>query len=165
MSGSPLRCARGFLRERGEAGAGEPTPAAAGFGQDPSLICRNCTETYPRGYAPGGEQAYAYSMNAAPSHTPEKHEPPGSWRSCVLGANVARLRRRAKINKKTFCLMVGIGRPFLNRIESGRANPRLSVLESLAEALETTPQDLLTPPFEPFARPADAVRPDGGIPR
>ena len=44
-------------------------------------------------------------MNAAPSHTPEKHEPPGSWRSCVLGANVARLRRRAKINKKTFCLM------------------------------------------------------------
>ena len=104
-------------------------------------------------------------MDAAPSHTPEKHEPLGSWRSCVLGANVARLRKRAKINKKTFCLMVGIGRPFLNRIESGQANPRLSVLESLAEALETTPQDLLTPPFEPFARPADAVRPDGGIPR
>ena len=104
-------------------------------------------------------------MSASPSHTPEKHEPPGSWRACVLGANVARLRRRAKINKKTFCLMVGIGRPFLNRIENGQANPRLSVLESLAEALETTPQDLLTPPFEPFARPADAVRPDGGIPR
>lgn len=72
-------------------------------------------------------------------------------RSCVLGANVARLRKRAKINKKTFCLMVGIGRPFLNRIENGQANPRLSVLESLAEALETTPQDLLTPPFEPLS--------------
>ncbi len=98
-------------------------------------------------------------MSASPSHTPEKHEPPGSWRACVLGANVARLRKRTKINKKTFCLMVGIGRPILDRIESGRADPRLSVLESLAEALETTPQDLLTPPFEPFARP------DGGAPR
>ncbi len=104
-------------------------------------------------------------MSASPSHTPEKHEPPGSWRACVLGANVARLRKRTKINKKTFCLMVGIGRPFLDRIESGRADPRLSVLESLAEALETTPQDLLTPPFEPFARPGGAARPDGGAPR
>ncbi len=68
-------------------------------------------------------------------------------RSRVLGLNVARLRKRAGINKKTFCLMVGIGRPFLNRIEKGEANPRLSVIEDLAEALETTPQDLLTPPF------------------
>ena len=99
-------------------------------------------------------------MDASPSHTPEKHEPPGSWRSCVLGANVARLRRRAKISKKTFCLMVGIGRPFLDRIENGRADPRLSVLESLAEALETTPQDLLTPPVRAF-RPSGRRRAPG----
>ena len=67
--------------------------------------------------------------------------------SRFLGANVARLRKCAKIDKKTFCLMVGIGRPFLDRIEKGEADPRLSVIESLADALETTPQDLLAPPL------------------
>ena len=32
----------------------------------------------------------------------------------VFAANVQRLRKQAKINKKRFALMVGIGRPFLN---------------------------------------------------
>ncbi len=80
-------------------------------------------------------------------NTLENSTSSGQLRSRVLGMNVMRLRKRAKINKKTFCLMVGIGRPFLNRIEKGEANPRLSVIEDLAAALETTPQDLLTPPF------------------
>lgn len=63
----------------------------------------------------------------------------------TLGENVSALRRKAKINKKMFALMIGISRPFLNRIEKGEANPRLSLIRELAEALETTPQDLLTP--------------------
>lgn len=63
----------------------------------------------------------------------------------TLGENVARLRGQAKINKKTFALMIGVGRPFLDRVESGQADARLSVIRRLAEALETTPQDLLTP--------------------
>ena len=67
--------------------------------------------------------------------------------SRVLGANVERLRKRAKISKKTFCLMVGNRYTYRDRIERGEANPRLSVIESLADALETTPQDLLSLPL------------------
>lgn len=55
------------------------------------------------------------------------------------------LRKSAGITKSTLSLMVGIGRPFLNKIESGTANPRLEVIERLASALDTTPQDLITP--------------------
>lgn len=83
----------------------------------------------------------------------EEPESPESLRSYMLGTNVFLLRRRAKLTKTKLCLMVGIGRPFLDRIERGDANPRLSIIVKLAEALDTTPQNLLTPPFEPFRRP------------
>ena len=69
--------------------------------------------------------------------------------SVILGRNVTRLRKQAKITKQKFALMVGVGRPFLNRIENGIADPRLSVILRLADALETTPQELLTNPGEP----------------
>lgn len=62
----------------------------------------------------------------------------------ILAANVKRLRKKEGINKKTFALMLGIGRPFLNKIESGVADVRLSVIVKMADTLRTTPQDLLT---------------------
>ena len=61
----------------------------------------------------------------------------------ILAENVKRLRKQANINTKRFALMVEIGRPFLNKIENGTANPRLSVIVKMADALETTPGDLL----------------------
>lgn len=61
----------------------------------------------------------------------------------ILAENVKRLRKEANINKKRFALMVGIGRPFLNKIEAGTADPRLSVIVKMADALETTPGELL----------------------
>ncbi|OUO90573.1 hypothetical protein B5F40_06345 [Gordonibacter sp. An230] len=64
----------------------------------------------------------------------------------VFAANVQRLRKQAKINKKRFALMVGIGRPFLDKIEDGTANPRLDVMVRIADALDTTPQELLNSP-------------------
>ena len=67
----------------------------------------------------------------------------------TLGRNVKRLRERGRINKTCFAAMVGIGRPQLNKIEKGTANVRLSMVEELADALETTPQELLTNPGEP----------------
>lgn len=39
--------------------------------------------------------------------------------------------------------MIGIGRPFLDKIESGEADPRLSIIVRIADALETTPEELL----------------------
>lgn len=61
----------------------------------------------------------------------------------VLGANVKRLRVNQHITKKTFAIMVGIGRPFLDQIESGASNPRLDVVHRLADALSVDPLDLL----------------------
>lgn len=73
-----------------------------------------------------------------------------------LGHNVTRLRKAAKITKQKFALMVGVGRPFLNRIEQGTADPRLSIIKRLADALDTTPQALLSepPPTQPM-KPRD----------
>lgn len=76
------------------------------------------------------------ALHAAPDY--------GSGASVVLGRNVTRLRKQAKITKQKFALMVNVGRPFLNRIENGTADPRLSVILRLAAALDTTPQELLT---------------------
>lgn len=64
--------------------------------------------------------------------------------SKVLGENVKRLRKQARINKKQFALMVEIGRPFLNKIEAGEANPRVDVVTRMADALEVEPSELLT---------------------
>lgn len=61
----------------------------------------------------------------------------------TLGRNVKHLRERGRINKTCFAAMVGIGRPQLNKIEKGTANVRLSMVEELADALETTPEKLL----------------------
>lgn len=70
----------------------------------------------------------------------------------IFGCNVKRFRTEAKINKKRFALMVGIGRPFLNKIEDGEANPRLDVIVRIADALGKTPCELMEePPEEPAA--------------
>ncbi|BAK45875.1 helix-turn-helix domain-containing protein [Eggerthella sp. YY7918] len=80
----------------------------------------------------------------------------------ILAENVVYLRKQAKINKKTFALMVGIGRPFLNKIENGTANARLSVIVKMADALGTTPDYLLTahptPPATNDRMPSRAIR-------
>ena len=60
-----------------------------------------------------------------------------------LGRNVKHLRTSQKINKQTFSLMVGISRPYLDQIESGEADIRLSLVTQLAEALATSSQALL----------------------
>ena len=64
-----------------------------------------------------------------------------------VGRNVAFLRVSQRINKQTFSLMMGFGRPFLNLLERGQADVRLSLVVRLAEALSVSPEDLLTKEF------------------
>jgi len=47
-------------------------------------------------------------------------------------------------------------RTYMSRIESGHANPSLTVIHSLASALSVPPGQLLTPPSQDFV--AGAVR-------
>lgn len=85
-------------------------------------------------------------------HTIHDPEPLGSELACILGLNIERLRKRSKINKTIFSLMLGIGRPTLNKLERGTANPRLELIERIAAALEVEVLELLAPPFEDVDR-------------
>lgn len=76
----------------------------------------------------------------------------------MLGRNVKALRKSEHITKTRFAAMVGIGRPLLNKIENGTADVRLSRVEDLASALDTTAEYLLfgkhdvlhSPPIPPI---------------
>ena len=81
-----------------------------------------------------------YRIDTPFAHTPE---PPAGELGAALGYNVRRLRTEQHLTKRTFAMMVGIGRPFLDKIESGEADPRLSLVIRLADALSVTPEDLL----------------------
>lgn len=61
----------------------------------------------------------------------------------IVGRRVRELREREGLSKTEFCLMVDISRPYLIRIESGRANITLHQLERLAAGLAVHPAELL----------------------
>ena len=61
----------------------------------------------------------------------------------TLGENVAWLRMEQSLNKKTFARMAGVSRPYLNAIEDGQADIRLSYMQRLADALCVDPIMLL----------------------
>ena len=98
-------------------------------------------------------------MDTGAGHTSANEEPLDRLRLApVLAENVKRLRKEARINKKRFALMVGIGRPFLNKIEDGTANPRLDVIVRMADALEARPEELLAKHGEERPRPMSGSR-------
>lgn len=68
-----------------------------------------------------------------------------SFLSAVFGANVRRLRKISKISKVEFARRCGVGRPYLDKVEHGKANPTLEYLGRFAAALDVDPLCLLTP--------------------
>lgn len=62
----------------------------------------------------------------------------------ILGRRVRELRVAQGLTKTDFCLMVGISRPYLNRIEEGRANVTLRQLSRLASGLGVPAVDLIS---------------------
>lgn len=68
-----------------------------------------------------------------------------SFLSAVFGANVRRLRRALRITKTDFARRCGVGRPYLDKVEHGKANPTLEYLGRFAAALDVDPLYLLTP--------------------
>ena len=61
----------------------------------------------------------------------------------ILGERVERTRKTLGISKADFCVAVGISRPYLDQIESGKANSTLEILFKLAPALGMTVSELL----------------------
>ena len=73
------------------------------------------------------------------------HPSLGLEEAFILGSNVERMRKQEGYTKVQLCLAAGISRPLLNLIEKGHPNVRLSDIRKLADALNTTIVDLLTP--------------------
>lgn len=63
----------------------------------------------------------------------------------IVGRNVCSLREAQGLGKSAFCLMAGISRPYLNRVESGESNITLKELQRLADGLDVEPARLLRP--------------------
>lgn len=92
--------------------------------------------------------------------------------SAVFGANVRRLRKISKISKVEFAKRCGVGRPYLDKVEHGKANPTLEYLGRFAAALDVDPLYLLTPQsplgsggdagLAPFSGVANPVSSRGG---
>jgi transcriptional regulator with XRE-family HTH domain len=61
----------------------------------------------------------------------------------LVGEKVRSLRRAADLSQEVLASRCGIFRTYLSRIESGAANPSLTVIVSLAEALGVEPHVLL----------------------
>ncbi len=74
------------------------------------------------------------------------HEPFALEEAVVLGYNVEHLRTAQDLSKTMFANMAGISRPTLNKIEQGTADPQLSIVRRIADALNVTVVQLLTPP-------------------
>lgn len=66
----------------------------------------------------------------------------------TLGQNIKARRKELGLTKVDLCIAANIQRPILDRIEKGLGNIRLDTLQSLADALDTTPPELLKDPNE-----------------
>ncbi|MEC5293604.1 helix-turn-helix transcriptional regulator [Aurantimonas sp. C2-6-R+9] len=76
----------------------------------------------------------------------------------VVGLNVQRLRRKRDISQEELSLRSGCTRGYLSGIETGRRNPTVLFLASLAKALESDVSEF-------FVRPAKvrATRKGGAV--
>ncbi|MDO4290301.1 MAG: helix-turn-helix transcriptional regulator [Eggerthellaceae bacterium] len=90
------------------------------------------------------------------------HASLGLEEAYILGYNVERLRRQRGMDVSTFARVAGITRPTVYKMERGEADPKLSYVRKVADALGVSVVDLLTPPPEvldpSFYQRACAVR-------
>lgn len=70
----------------------------------------------------------------------------------LLGRKIKELRVRLGITQEELADRCHIFRTYLSRIESGRANPTLTALHVLADGLEVSVLELLSPPEENLER-------------
>ena len=54
----------------------------------------------------------------------------------LIGRRIANARQSHGYSLKQFCLMIGLGRVTLSRIESGIGNPTIATLQRIADCLD-----------------------------
>ena len=60
-----------------------------------------------------------------------------------VGLNVQRLRQAKNLSQEDLAFEAGLHRTYISGVERGVRNPTITVLERIAEALDTTPDRLL----------------------
>lgn len=65
------------------------------------------------------------------------------WRA-IVGGNIRRLREARGLTQEALAADAEIDLTYLGGIERGRRNPSLMVLVRIAEALQTTPANLVS---------------------
>lgn len=73
---------------------------------------------------------------------------PNAFQS-MIGKRIAALRSEQGITQRDLALMAGINRGYLCDLEHGKANPTLSMLVQIADALQVDAPDLLALPDQP----------------
>ncbi len=63
--------------------------------------------------------------------------------SAMIGRRVADYRAKEDISQKSFARGCGISSRYLSRLENGKANPSLRVLENISAQMHITLTDLL----------------------
>ncbi|GAB4534009.1 MAG: hypothetical protein Tsb0020_49720 [Haliangiales bacterium] len=64
-----------------------------------------------------------------------------------LGANIRKLREARALTQQQMAKLAGVPRPTWANLESGAANPTLSVLIKVAVALQVRVEELISPPM------------------
>ena len=67
----------------------------------------------------------------------------------LVGENVARWRRRRGLSQEALAEKSGFSQQYLSGLEQGRRNPTIVTVFELADALGTTPIELLRPKRAP----------------
>ena len=63
----------------------------------------------------------------------------------LVGRNVRRARRERQLTQEQLADVSGFGQQYISDLERGLRNPTVVTLYELAQALATTPTDLLKP--------------------
>lgn len=77
------------------------------------------------------------------------HAPFALEEAVILGYNVERLRKAQSLTQTKLAHMIGISRQTIIKVEQGRSNLQLSMIHRIAEALNVSVIQLLTPPPDP----------------
>ena len=70
---------------------------------------------------------------------------PGAVDPVILGRRVRHLRKSRGLTLEQLGVAVGKPAPYLSQLENGKKEPRLGLINDLAEALDATAVDLLVP--------------------
>ena len=64
--------------------------------------------------------------------------------SKTLGQNIKRIRLKKRMSQGDICRAIGMDRSYMSAIEGGKVNVTLVVLEKLANALNVSPDELIS---------------------